>query len=219
MVDTDSFHRRQCSALTLGERYVAWARAEMAAGVCEVPSGSNTGPRIVQYHSVPVRDGRKLGLRRGPWCASAYSFGIQGCAEPGELPEWWRPRCSGYELEQDAKRAGAWRDVEQVSRGLWWPAVGDACILARGNTSWQRHVCAVKAPPGPTTDGFHTIGGNEADRWRATPRSLFDAEIRGFIELPRLDPVDTAVTEASRNAADAAGVVLGALERIGGLYG
>lgn len=204
---------------TPGERYVSWARAELAAGVRERPPGSNSGERIATYHSCAERHGRPLGLRRGPWCASAYSFGLIGVASSAaELPDGFTPRCSGYELEQDAIAHGTWRPVDMVRDGLWAPTIGDCCMLSRGGQSWQRHVCAV-CEELDTHGCFATIGGNENDRWQETGRDIQSGSIRGFIELPRPGPVVSAVLAAADAVGDAASVVERALADMDGLYG
>lgn len=188
----------------LGERLVAWYILEKQAGTCEEPPGSNTGERIRQFHAIAQRDGRRLGLTRGPWCASMLSYGLSrldGC------PEWFVPRCSGYELEQDAKAAGAWRDKPE--------APGDICIMGRGTAgSWQRHVCVVTDVPDDSGE-FATIGGNERDEVRITGRNLADGAVRGFIVLPRPGAVEQVCTAL----VDSAEKVARALEKLGELYG
>lgn len=186
---------------TLGQRLVAWCRAEMANGVCEVPPGSNGGPRIAEYHGCTIRDGRPVGIKRGPWCASAISYGLTQCAIAGKHIV---PRCSGYELEQDAKASGTWAEEPRC--------VGDLCILARGS-AWERHVCAVLSMPDEHGD-FVTIGGNEGDHWRITDRNIYDAAVRGFVILPCAGDPELVVNAVR----DSAAVVAKALSEIGRWY-
>jgi hypothetical protein len=187
---------------TIGEQLLAWYMTELRNGVCEVPPGSNTGPRIREYHSVAMRDGRRLGLTKGPWCASMASYGLSRLTPPA----WFVPRCSGYELEQDAKAAGAWRDKPSV--------VGDICILSRPGEAWQRHVCCVVDMP-DDSGHFVTVGGNEGDRVKVTDRNMVDAAVRGFICLPR----PGAVEQAGAALVDAAEKVAKAIREMGELYG
>ena len=185
----------------LGERLLAWYLAEQAAGVCESPPGSNSGKRIAEYHSLAIRNGKRIGLSKGPWCASMASFGL---VQVG-APDWFVPRCSGYELEQDAKAAGYFAPQ---------PAgVGDLCILGRGGEAWQRHVCCVVDMP---DDGgqFSTVGGNEGDRVRITDRCITDAAVKGFVVLPR----PGAVEQVGGALVDAADKVARVLVEMGRLY-
>ncbi len=165
-------------ARTLGERAVAWSLAELAAGVCEAPPGSNTGPRIAAYLGPCERDGRPLRLSAGAWCAAAYSAAERAALLDGEAPTL-PYRASGIELERDAIARGVWRTIAAVRRGEYVPRVGDGVITTRPGSAWHRHVCRVAEVP--AGDAIVTVGGNEGDRWAVTRRSLRDVPLRGFV--------------------------------------
>lgn len=169
---------------TLGERCVEFSYAEMHADVKEEPLGSNTSPRIREYLDGGMRDGAKLGLTSGAWCAAAACFAMQSSLLPGEKPihPW---RVSGVEMMDDARDGLKWRPKHLVGDGGWWPMAGDLVVLHRGTKgSWTRHVARVVTPP-DNTGAYLTIGGNEADRWGITSRTLNDSSLYGFIEYPR----------------------------------
>lgn len=104
-------------------------------------------------------------------------------------------RCSGFELQQDAAKAGLWRPQRLVLAGEWEPEIGDVLILQRGS-GWQRHVCRLAEHR--TSPWFATIGGNENDRWKLTPRQHTDQDILGWIEYPRPEPGDMSDYTAAR---------------------
>jgi len=170
--------------LTLGERALEWSKNEEANSVCEEPLGSSTGKRIREYFAPATRviKGKevKLGLTKGHWCAAAacastYAVLLEGETAPTAY------RCSGYELENDAKTSGLWRPKSLALSGGWVPVPGDVCILDRGG-GWKRHVCRVVHVAG---DRFTTLGGNERDRWRFSDRRYDNDDLLGFIEFPR----------------------------------
>jgi len=191
--------------LTVGERAVEWSLSEMANGVCEVPLGSNTGPRIEQYLAPSMRNGKRLGLRRGHWCAAGFCAAEAAALLPGEqlvLPY----RCSGIELQRDAAERGLWVPKAAVLAGEATIRRGDGVVLRRGKPGgWQRHQARVTAE----ADGYgeyEAIGGNENDRWKLTGRSLHAENLLGFIRYPRaapepeLDPERYAIWVAASDA-------------------
>src|SRR5690606_35869174 len=99
--------------------------------------------------------------------------------EGERAPHGWR--AAGAEIETELKERGAWMAVEHVRTGLYRLRPGDLVILTRGTASWQRHVCRLVAHKG---DRIWTIGGNENNRWRLTPRTLSDADMLGFGAYP-----------------------------------
>ncbi len=169
-------------ALPLGERAVLCSLAEMAAGVCEIPDGSNTSPRIREYLAPAHRDGKYLGLSAAEWCAAGACWtaleslrGYDGRREVMPHPYV----VSGIEIEEAAKRNGSWRSVASG----YVPRVGDLAIYKRGTQAWQRHVCRVETRPNHAAE-FRTIGGNEDNRWRLTQRRMSDSDLLGFVEYP-----------------------------------
>ena len=154
-------------------------RAEQAAGVREVPAGSNTGPRIREYFAACVRDGRALGITSGPWCAASATKGLADVTEPGDRPV--PVRAAGIEVEQDAIAAGEWHPAADVVAGRYVPKVGDFVVCERpGAEAWARHVCVVAMPYAGAS--VSTIGGNEGDEFGDAVRPL-PGSVRGFVSV------------------------------------
>lgn len=160
--------------LTYGERMVAWSRAEMLAGVKEVPDGSNTGPRIREYLAPCVRDDRPLGLTVGAWCAASACAASRAAWMDGDYKHPYR--ASGSEMIADAVAAGRWHPKASG----YVPQVGDLAIFKLQNPVWGRHVCRVVSFTGPA---FVTIGGNEGNAWHVTPRNVTDENFLGWIRV------------------------------------
>lgn len=166
---------------SIGVRALAVSLAEMARGAGEAPPGSNAGPDIARYFAGCVRGGKPLGITSGPWCAAAACWAMCQALEPGEEPPHpWRP--SGIELERDAGDRGLWYPAGLVAAECNSFAVGDLAIYRRG-PGWGRHVVRVETIDRPR---FTAIGGNEGDRWARTERSLFDADLLGFVVYGRV---------------------------------
>jgi len=180
-------------SLTVGQRAVLFAISEKDDGVKEEPNGSNNGPRIKQYLKRCVRDsapglGAYLAKAGGNWCAAFFWFcqHIVTFDEDGE--EQYPYRCSGLEMENDAKKRGAWRPVSLVLSGEWEPAEGDGVIYKSGTKAWRRHVCRyIKRTD---SDNFKTVGGNEGNTIKVTPRRFDHPKLLGFVEFPRETPTD-----------------------------
>ncbi|MBU0572053.1 MAG: hypothetical protein KJ995_08250 [Candidatus Omnitrophica bacterium] len=193
--------------LTLGERALEWSKLEEQDGVCEEPLGSSTGKRIREYFAPATRviKGQevKLGLRKGHWCAVACCAATYAVLLDDEVaPTAYR--CSGFELENDAKASGLWRPKALVLDGGWVPAPGDVCILDRGG-GWKRHVARVVHAG---NSSFVTLGGNEQNRWRFSDRRYDNEDLLGFIEFPRPYAVLSA-SEATRLYELSRGVMAG----------
>jgi len=191
--------------LPLGSRLVLWMRAEEAANVREEPPGSNTSPRIREYLARCLRRGTEasLGITSGAWCGAMAGFGLVECALPGEAHP--TPRAAGVEYEQGAMATGDWFTADDVLAGRYEPVTGDLVICDRskspGAPAWGRHVCVFVERHGAQ---LLTIGGNEGDRVRETPRMLNghgeSEPILGFIRLtrtavvaPNVGPLETVV--------------------------
>jgi len=170
----------QAVGRTLGERALAVALSEWVEGVAEEPRGSNGGPRIGDYFAVCERQGRPVTMRAGEWCAASASWCLKVAAHAEEpLPHGFR--VSGAELVTDMKDRKTWRRVEDVRRGRYEPGPGDLVILSRDG-GWTRHVCRLATVRGQY---LWTLGGNEGDEWRLTPRRLSDARLLGLGAYPR----------------------------------
>lgn len=156
---------------SLGERAVTWCEAELAAGVREVPDGSNDSPRIREYFSIDFRrreTGEKLSLHSVPWCAAAQSFAHYSVAKGGEA--YPAARISGAEMVADA-----------IENGTWFPTGkrGDLAIFVRGNVAgWERHVARVLS-----VDPLVTIAGNESNTWKVTEHGNDPPDLLGFIKV------------------------------------
>src|SRR5690606_27197121 len=136
--------------------------------------------RIRDYLAPCVRDGKLLRLTSGEWCAASASWcAFQARREGERLPHEYR--AAGIELQRDLERAGAWRAVEAVRAGQYSPRPGDLVILDRSG-GWTRHVCRLVAFRG---DWLWTLGGNENNAWRLTPRKVGDSKLLGFGAYPQ----------------------------------
>lgn len=163
--------------LTFRERCLAWSLNEMHLGICEVPDGSNSGPRIRDYFEVPAfqRDGKPIHLTSGKWCAASACMAeheafIEG-VDDFQLPV---ARVAGIELETDAKNQGKFYTGE--------PEIGDLAIFKQlGAGGWERHVTRVLEKGLET---FTTIAGNEHNKWGEVQRAYSDANLVGFITRP-----------------------------------
>lgn len=184
--------------LSMAERTILWSMNEMSLGVKEVPQGSNTGPRIKDYLSPCMRDGNRLGLSAGDWCAAFASAAQHACLVPGSVLRH-DYRASGIEIEQDAKDQGQWYTLDKIA----CPKEGDLAILKRGTESWQRHVCRVV--DFDASGNMVTIGGNEGGTIRLTKRHIKDPAVLGFVNYGGLTTAknldfELAVRSALRNA-------------------
>lgn len=173
--------------VSLGARAVAWSRGYLGRTDLE-RQGSNKSPEIAAWLAPCVRraTGAPLHLVSGEWCAAFACAAAEAVRRPGEaLPHGYR--ASGIELEQDANEGGAYRSVA-LARDGWLPAEGDLVILSRGGgrAGWERHVCRFVRWIDESAWIFETIGGNESNAVRLTRRTLGDADLRGFIEYPRV---------------------------------
>lgn len=181
-----------------GQRCVDWMIAQMNAGVREQPDGSNNGPEIGPWLEACQRDGQgpefgKYLKRRGAnWCAASACAADAATRRENDPPSPCGVRCSGFEIEADAKAVGAYRPLQAVLEGTWEPLPGDFVHMRRGDPrkasdAWKRHVTRFVrwvSRQGPrATWLLETIGGNEGNRFRLTVRQLND--VLCFVEMRR----------------------------------
>lgn len=165
--------------LTLGERALVVARAELATGEKEVP-GPKSNPRIVAYLAGCERSGHKLGLASDEiaWCAAFASWcAFEAAKDGGNVPHGYRAAVA--ELWADAKIKGCTR-----LKG-YRPIPGDLAIWKRAGADpskgGQGHVGRVAAVYGY---GFDAIEGNHLDQIAEVEHSLDGDDLIGFITYP-----------------------------------
>lgn len=176
-------------SMTHGERAVAWTLERV--GVAENPLGSNRGPEVCAWLKPCVRDGygsefgeylAKVGAN---WCAGACCAAEAATRLSTDPPAVHAYRCSGIEMENDAKACGAWHGIDEVFAGTWEPAEGDIAILKSGNQAWRRHV--TRFIERENDDTYRATGGNESNKVSVSGGRRFDdPNLLGFIELPRI---------------------------------
>ncbi len=164
---------------TIGERAVAVAFAEMDA------QNPPTAKTVAKYHSVAVRNGRRLGIKKGNHCASAASWcGREALREDEVLPH--QLRAGAKELMRDAVARGTWRPIASVLDGSWTPSVGDLAIYDRSkpgkpSTAWYGHVDRV-SKVGETD--YENIGANEGFKgaWKVARTKYSYRRLLGFVD-------------------------------------
>ena len=143
-------------------KVVAWAQAELAKGVHEIPDGSNRGPRVEFYQAHTW-----LGGTGWPWCAAfvdtAWEVG-------GGLALPWRT-------------AGAW-DMGDRARKAGWTVRSPAELVPGDPVVWAfgtGHVSLFLS----TKDGWvTTIDGNVSNKVDKRTRPV--TQVRDFIHVPEL---------------------------------
>jgi hypothetical protein len=175
--------------LSHGERAVAWALAQV--GIAEQPLGSNKGPEVSAWLKPSQRDGygpefgAYLAAAGANWCAAFACAAHAATRLREDPPAVTAYRCSGIELENDAKACGAWREIDLIRSGDWVPHPGDLAIYKSGSQAWRRHVVLV-AEAGP--ESYRGIGGNEGNNVTDAGGRRFDhPQLLGFVELPRVE--------------------------------
>ncbi len=158
----------------LGARALRVALGELAAGVAEVPLGSNRGPQVDLYT-------RLVGTLGEPWCEAFESYCRRRAAGDGGAD------ALGYH----GAVAGLWRAAVQADPGrahdpTWAPRVGDCAIFRRAGQDprigGEGHVGRVETVP----DGygkFTTIEGNAGNRIARATRSVHDPDLVGWVEV------------------------------------
>mgnify|MGYP003497854271 FL=1 len=173
------------TTLTLGQRAVRWSLSWLGRLV-EV-GGPNKGPLIEAMFSVAKRRAtdKPIDVISGEWCAACFSCASNAALLDGQppsiLPHSYR--VAVIELVQDTKAANAWADVAMVRDGRAAIHEGDGVTFARGE--WEGHVSRVLRFD-ETTGELWTVGGNEGDMVRIAKVHISDANLRGFIIMPRI---------------------------------
>lgn len=183
--------------LPIGERALALARTEQAAGVKEV-RGPRHHEHILRYFAGCERGGRNIGAAlqadEYAWCAAAFSWcAFQARVRGEELPYKWR--AAVRELWLDAMASHAAIAADRVRSGEVEPAVGDGWIGVRGGSAASRGPDPFAATNGKghvgriaawqPTGTFVTLDGNVYDTWTDVTRHVDDAEFVGTVRHPR----------------------------------
>lgn len=150
------------------------AKKDLAAGVKEVPLGSNTGPRVreMQAHTW-------LGGTGWPWCVAA-------CVT-------WAEEAS-FKLPYQG--AGAYAYLDWAKANGWTCTLGQA--IPGDFVVWNLGSGHMSMLASPVAGGMvHTIDGNSSDRVKENMR--FASLVRGVVHLPetehRLGPVKPPLFE------------------------
>lgn len=151
--------------------------------------------RIAEYFSGCVRNGKKLGIRSGNFCAAAMGFAEHQVAREGEqVPPW---RAGAREPMRDAKAGlrGRWIPIGNVLEGGERPLPGSLAIYWRGAPhDWRGHIERVVSAS--ETD-FVAVGANESGtfgtggRWVLETTPYTHPQLLGFVvdeEPSVLDP-------------------------------
>lgn len=183
---------------SLGKRAVDVAMRELGVRAA-IYGKPNTSDRVREYLAPCVRDldgdgeAERLGLKSGDWCAAFASWCMLQAWEDGcEFPHEYR--AGVVEIVADARKRGAWHDVEEVRSGKWTPSKGDLLIWdrrdpKRPSTSWWRHVNRL-IKYDPIRETLQTIGGNEGRAVRTAVHELAAPKLLGFVSYSSADPVE-----------------------------
>ncbi len=177
---------------SLGELALLAAEAELKINAAEV--GQNAGPFVKKYLSGCVRGptNAKVGLASAPWCAAFIGWTQQMALNalrttsdperpPPAPPHAWR--AAVWELVEDARATGAWREVGYL------PSPGDIAVFKReGQDPRVRyaigHAARVRQPPTERGD-YVTLDGNHNGCVALVERNLLDEDLVGWIAMPR----------------------------------
>lgn len=143
---------------TTSQIIVNVARGELAKGVKEIPDGSNTSPRIVQYQHATW-----LGGTGWAWCAAFCDWVYRDAGYPFPFPS-----AGAYDFLARAQKAG-WAATA--------PQVGCVAVFNLG----AGHAAIVEKFDGSTVT---TIDGNVSNRVGRHTRSR--STVRGYVVHPRL---------------------------------
>jgi hypothetical protein len=178
------------ASMSHGERIAAWVLAHV--GIAEKPLGSNRGPEVSAWLKPCQRDGygpefgAYLAAAGANWCAALACAAEVATRLPDDPPAVHAYRCSGIELENDAKACGAWRDIALLLSGDWVPQPGDFAIYKSGAKAWRRHVVVAIKRTGAMQ--YRGGAGNEGNKVTDADGRRFDhPKLLGFVEQPRVD--------------------------------
>lgn len=151
--------------------------------------------RIAEYLSGCVRNGKKLGLKSGNFCAAAMGFAEHQVAREGErVPPW---RAGAREPMRDAKAGlrGRWIPIGDVLQGGERPLPGALAVYWRGAPhDWRGHIERVVSA---SNNDFVAIGANESGtfgtggRWVLETTPYTHPQLLGFVvddEHPMVHP-------------------------------
>lgn len=154
---------------SVGQRIVALAQQELAAGVTE-SGGNNESTRIREYRSATVG----AEDTPGPWCAYFVSW----LAKTAGAPVGASGNGTGYvpTLEAWGKQEGRY-----TARGAGTPNPGDIVIINWGGRGVADHTGIVeKVDPDGTV---HTIEGNSSDAINRRSYSATSSDLQGFVRV------------------------------------
>lgn len=164
-----------------GPAAVSWSLSERA----RFKDGRPTAARIAEYFEPAVRNGKKLSMMAGNWCAAGTCFAAMQVVGSEDLEKAGLPhayRVSGKEMEDDAIKHGAWLSVADVLKGVR-PNAGDVAIYNRGDPQdWTRHVARVVSVGATTYKCLDANGPGSS--WWLTDKLWTADNLRGFIRYP-----------------------------------
>lgn len=173
-------------ARTAGEMALQAALVELEAGAREV--GNNGGATVARYFAGCVRGGKPLGISSGSWCAAFAGWcddhakrALVAVGAAPTVPCLWRGAV--WELIEDARRSGAWREA-----GEYVPVPGDLAVFRRAGYDPRTppglgHVGRVETAP-DDSGRYTTIDGNSgaaSDRVARVERTVGDMDLCGWI--------------------------------------
>ena len=134
-----------------------------------------------------MRNGKRLGLRRGNHCAGAQGYADSRVAKPGERVAPWR--AAAKELMRDARELDflTWHPIEEVLAKKWTPPPGARAIYHRGAPgAWTGHVDRVVFVQAPRAGFWPThytnVGANEGGRrWTVEDSAFANPNLLGFV--------------------------------------
>ncbi len=141
--------------------------------------------RIADYFSGCERNGKKLGIKSGNFCAAAMGFAEQQVARRGEtIPPW---RAGAREPMRDAKAGlrGRWLPIGDVREGVDRPLPGSLAVYWRGAPhDWRGHIERIVSAD---SEDFVAIGANESGtfgtggRWVKETTPYSHPQLLGFV--------------------------------------
>lgn len=220
---SDSPTGRDRGPSALGEAVVAAAVDSLAAGVAEVPPGSNSGPIVEAWL-------RAVGVS-GPasWCAAGVTAWLRAAAEAigvsCPVAGSAGARALGAQFRAAGRWAGGWQARAPWASPRCVPVLhlypGQVVVWMRGEPAgWQGHVGILERFEGSALHTIEANSGPSGDRVARMVRSLDDPRLLGFglvttpeeaIAEPAVSyqPSEAELAEAARLMALGAEVMLG----------